>query len=289
MRCMTEEWRPLGVEPEDEEYFALHEEVTDWLRKSLIDWVSETLADPSRGVYPVMVNYPVITSIERVLRVPVTKIVGSFDSAEEAGPALLRHFEQLRRPWQLLDYLLSIGGQPKPLARILHDASSVWTVDVRLGRTGLIRRITDGAAQAVKTVTSGSGNAGKRLASAFDAIYGVAPDPSKAYGLAIKAVEDATIPVVSPANTKATLGTVIRDFKNAPTFRLPHNREHGDAPTHTVVLGMMQMLWVGQTDRHGGPASVGVPPVSQSEAEAAVMLAVPLVEWFTSGKVKKGK
>ncbi|AJW40486.1 hypothetical protein NY08_2463 [Rhodococcus sp. B7740] len=54
------------------------------------------------------------------------------------------------------------------------------------------------------------------------------------------------------------------------------------------MLGMMQMLWVGQTDRHGGPASVGIPPVSQSEAEAAVMLAVPLVEWFTSGKVNKG-
>lgn len=285
---MTEEWRPLGVEPDDEVYFELHEGISEWLRKSLVDWVAATVVDHGRPVYPPVVSHEVVKGIERVLRVKVTSSIGEYEEAASAARILVREFEGRGKEWQLIDYLVSVGANAEQLLYILEDASSVWTIGTRSGRPALERRLTDGAAQAIAAVGVNAGNAGKRLSNAFEAAYGVDPDPSKAYSLAIKAVEDATIPVVSPANTKATLGTVIRDFKNAPTFRLPHNREHEDAPTHTVVLGMMQMLWVGQTDRHGGPASVGVPPVSQSEAEAAVMLAVPLVEWFTSGKVKKG-
>ncbi len=285
---MTEEWRPLGVEPDDETYFELHEGISEWLRKSLVDWLAETLNDHGRPIYPPIVNLEVVKGIERVLRVKVTGKIGEYDDAAAAARLLVREFEGLGKEWQLVDYLVSVGADADKLRYLLEDASSVWTIGIRSGRAALVRRLTDGAAQAIVTVGVTARNAGKRLSNAFEAAYGVDPDPSKAYSLAIKAVEDATIPVVSPANAKATLGTVIRDFKNAPTFRLPHNREHEDASTHTVVLGMMQMLWVGQTDRHGGPASVGIPPVSQSEAEAAVMLAVPLVEWFTSGKVNKG-
>jgi hypothetical protein len=45
---------------------------------------------------------------------------------------------------------------------------------------------------------------------------------------------------------------------------------------------MAEALWVGQESRHGGN---GYRKPTRAEAEAAVMLAVPLVQWFTSGAV----
>jgi hypothetical protein len=48
---------------------------------------------------------------------------------------------------------------------------------------------------------------------------------------------------------------------------------------------MMQALWTGQNDRHAGQS--GYTPSTQAEAEAAVMLAVPLVQWFSSGAIAR--
>ena len=46
---------------------------------------------------------------------------------------------------------------------------------------------------------------------------------------------------------------------------------------------MLKTLWSGQTDRHGGDHElVNETLISQESAEAAVMLAVPLVRWFSS-------
>ena len=56
-------------------------------------------------------------------------------------------------------------------------------------------------------------------------------------------------------------------------------REHQNAPTAVVLIGMMRVLWHGQHDRHGGqPTSPG--NVSAAEATVAVSLAVTLVNWF---------
>lgn len=51
-------------------------------------------------------------------------------------------------------------------------------------------------------------------------------------------------------------------------------------PGATVYTEMLTALWSGQESRHGGN---GYRKPSVGEAEAAVLLAVPLVHWFTSG------
>jgi hypothetical protein len=91
--------------------------------------------------------------------------------------------------------------------------------------------------------------------------------------------------VVCPNDITATLGKVIGTV-NSGTWKLPHLREDQNARTHDVLVGMMRTLWTGQHDRHGGPPSVGVPAVTQDEAESAVFLAVTLVGWFETGKVQ---
>ena len=61
-------------------------------------------------------------------------------------------------------------------------------------------------------------------------------------------------------------------------------KQNTDYPTSSVVLGMVQTLWAGQ-GRHAGQPDWA--PNTQPEAEAAVMLAVPLVQWFTSGALER--
>lgn len=86
-----------------------------------------------------------------------------------------------------------------------------------------------------------AGDAGRRLSEAWHAAFGVNPDPSKAYGLAIKAVEDAAKPVVSPNDGKVTLGKMIGVIRDQG-WGLPLQREDSQAPTSEVLLGMLRAL-----------------------------------------------
>jgi hypothetical protein len=89
--------------------------------------------------------------------------------------------------------------------------------------------------------------------------------------------------VVSPANTRATLGTVIRDLENQQQqWQLAIIVPTGTASI-TPLIGMLRLLWQGQTDRHGNPGPTIAP--SSEAAVAAVHLAATLVQWFQAGMV----
>jgi hypothetical protein len=168
-----------------------------------------------------------------------------------------------------VDFLLSDLQEDHPyvleLEQQLVEAGSGWRVGTRAGKPGLVKRLPTGVTAAA-AATSQHPNAGKNLATAFESAYGVHPDPSKAYGCAVKAVEDAAIPVVPTGKAEPTLGDVIRAVDSV-TWRLPHLREHPLAPSHDVLVSMLRLLWRGHHDRHGGPSAVGVPAVTQDEAE----------------------
>ena len=129
------------------------------------------------------------------------------------------------------------------------------------------------------------GHAGELLSQAWHAAFGRSPDYEKAYSKAVKAVEAAVIPVVQRNHTGATLGTVLGQLKTDGDWSLAMTRDHKDYPPSNVLVGMAQMLWTGQNDRHAGQP--GYTPSTQAEAEAAVLLAVPLVQLFSSGAVAR--
>jgi hypothetical protein len=52
-----------------------------------------------------------------------------------------------------------------------------------------------------------------------------------------------------------------------------------------VLLQMMQLLWTNEYSRHVNADPAAPLHVSQPEAESAVVLALTLVNWFTSGAV----
>ena len=171
---------------------------------------------------------------------------------------------------------------------ILSRSNSAWKVGERAGKRALVRRVPEGVQVAADAVMRSAGRgAGVRLARAWEELYGLNPDPSKAYSLAIKAVEDATVKLVCSKHPAPTLGTVISDMENQKDWRLPMAREDSRALTKDVVIGMLRVLWCGQHDRHGSGEPEKPGNVSREEATVAVLLAVTLVGWFDAGIVAR--
>jgi hypothetical protein len=127
--------------------------------------------------------------------------------------------------------------------------------------------------------------AAQHLRLAWNAVYGRHPDAGKGYGEAIKAMEVATIPVVCPSNTRATLNRVINDLRAKPS-KWAVNLKHPTPDRQVeIVADTLDLIWKGQSDRHGDPDPNAPISVELEEAEAAVHLAVTVVHWFTTGVV----
>ena len=153
---------------------------------------------------------------------------------------------------------------------------------VREDNSGLEMRTTpEVQAQVQAVVRTATGSAGLHLANAWNEAYSRTPDPVKSYSESIKAVEAALAPVVSPNNLKATLGTLIGTVNGDPSkFKFAITAAQSTDGIQ-VVLGLMRLLWEGQTSRHGG-----VNPTrheTDEEAQAAVHLASTLVQYGVSG------
>lgn len=290
MTMTEEQWLPLGVEGDAAvaEYTALRDDVPDYLYRSLWSWVFDRFRISVSGMFGTGFNVGLARQCERILRIC---IMDCGEYADESFTAVQQAVDAYPpvMTWRLIDLLLSLSyrstSSAAALNGVLLESGSGWKVGERAGKVGLVKRLPDGV-QAAAEATFLAGDAGKRLKQAWEAAYGVNPDPSKAYSLAVKAVEDAAIPLVCPNDRTATLGKVNGQVRNG-AWKLPHLREDATTPTHDVLVAMMQTLWTGQHDRHGGPSTVGAPAVTQPEAESAVMLAVPLVAWFVTGKVQQ--
>lgn len=288
---MTEElWRPLGFDGEAAaDYDVLNDGVPPWMASSIWQWVRMHMSRSVRsgvGAGHPSLYFSVETAreVERVCRLHIgyysTDLTRGLDAtraaAERAGAEL-----------RVVDYLLSRStSNEDTLERVLKEGGSAWTVGTRAGVPGLVRRVPEGAQINAESVMASAGQAGARLRQAWERAFGLSPDPTGAYAFAVRAVEDATVPVVVPKQANATLGHVIGQLKTDGDWSLPLTREDDEAPTCETVLRMCQALWKGHHDRHGGVP--GAPEtVSQEEAEAAVTLAVPLVQWFASGQVAR--
>lgn len=286
-------WRPLGVETEEKvaDYDALHDGVPSWMESAFWAWVREALtayyrySDGSGRV--AMLNAELSEQMCQRLRIPLPNLRSmtvDYSAGRKQLDAAMAVLVGHPAPLQIADYLLAHGVsvEPEKLEGLLERSKSAWTVGTREGRAGLERRVPEGVQVAADAVMQRAGRAGIRLSRAWEQLYGLDPNPSEAYRLAILAVEDACVPIVSPSNTRATLGTVLAQIESQGDWSLPMEREHDNAASRDVIVGMARMLWHGQHDRHGGQPS-GPGNVSEGEARVAVSLAVTLVEWFNGG------
>jgi hypothetical protein len=151
--------------------------------------------------------------------------------------------------------------QRESLARLLADALSIYRLQAN-GR-GLERRsdlnaetsFTEAVKSAEEAVDAGS--ASTHLQTAWGSLHALHPDPGKAYGEAIKAVEAAAHALVEPNNRKATLGTMIRVLRdNSSRFTFVVGNDTGRGIT--ALIECRSLLWDGQTSRHGSRAETRV-------------------------------
>lgn len=278
-------WYPLGIREsgEQENYDALSEGVPEWIRAQAADLITEGLASGAEFRVDIARVRDCGAALRRTLPID--------DSKQK-----FRQYMQLRAEddpllvLSVLDWILKVEDDPWYPERaedVLSSGNSAWTVgEWGDGHIGLVRRVdataTTAAAQAISAKTTAS----YHLAEAWQAGYGLNGKPSSAYSHAIKAVEAAAIPVVSPKNGSATLGTVIGQVRADGDWIIPLTREKDPGHVAGMLLSMLEALWVGQSDRHGSP----LPPISitSEAAQAAVLMATTLVQWFQSGTVRRG-
>jgi hypothetical protein len=187
---------------------------------------------------------------------------------------------------QHLSLIVGQVGYPdrraKRLDAILRTGGSAWEVScIEEGaRYQLSRRAVGPIREAIEAVPA-STRAHQHLVTAWNRLSGRNPDESAAYREAIRAVEAAAKPVVSPTNDKATLGTMIRAMRDKP--------EKWDAELMGVedVLRLMEAVWRGQLDRHGTDDESVPFSVSPEEADAAFSICLNLVRLYAGGHVRR--
>lgn len=160
------------------------------------------------------------------------------------------------------------------LRELLVSGGSAWGVDVSTtGRFQLVPRQAGPIRDVIESARVGAAVAHDHLNDAWLQANAHNPNPSAAYSDAVKAIEAAAIPIVSPDNQLATLGTIIADLKAKPekwTVSI-------DGFEVADLTRMCEIVWKGQTDRHA-PARR---EVEAKDARAAVFLAVSLVGLFS--------
>ena len=168
------------------------------------------------------------------------------------------------------------------LDAIFAEGGSVWRVGVAPYRA-LVRRVTTSAQDQLSAATTARTDAARKMAAAWHACYRHDPDYNAAYRDAVLAVEAAALPVVLPKG--GTLGKVLAHIRDTSADWVVGTLDDSRAPSGEVLRSMIALLWHNH-ERHAR-SNGQILDLSQEEAEAAINLAVTLVQWFTSGLVKR--
>lgn len=249
-----------------------YEGVPDHLRQPLWGWIEEGLASPWAG-----------SSRLREVAIHLRIQLGGGTVSSQVKRFVDLCSEDDDFMLDLVEALLELYGWDERRAPALNEllvaANSAYVVNDTFD--GLEERVAPGVRDVLsEAVEKAEGSAGDHLLTSWNSAYGRNVDAVKAYSEAIKAVEAALAPRVSPQNGRQTLGTMIRDIRAKPT-KWKFVIAGTDTESVDALLHMMRLLWDGQTSRHGG---VG-PTRSETLAEsrAAVHLAAALVQFGASG------
>lgn len=269
----------------------LHEGVTPWMHQGVLVWAEQFFLTGEK-----------LRRAEQALRIQLdwsNYLAPSsvFGVIEDPGAVRASLLDNLRDPvigLDLLDYCLGLcvvarsdeffdSDTAQDLEVILARSGSAWTVgrysDGR--RYCLEKRVDPTVEGAARREMKQQSNAAEYLRSAWHHVYGRNRNPSIAYLDAVRAVEAAARPVVTPTDDRTTLGKMISALQDKPQ---KWGTVIGDVET---VRQMMETIWKSHRDRHGTDDTTTPLNVSQAEAEAAVQIGVTLVHLFRSGAIQR--
>lgn len=268
----------------------LHPGVPHWLVTPLRNWLDQALTEPLaqrvalrlqkspyRSSYIELLAHAedaeLLTIVDATLQ-----LHSGWDAREDAG-TLPRPIWTPTKFRMLLHYL----------DLTLTDAASQYRVD--FDSRSLVRRVDETVQKAADaTVKDAPAASADHLRAAWVAAYGLNPDPDKVFNESIRAVEEVACPLVEErraAQGGATLGTVISELgKNSGhRWELTLSGKDGQPRDIESLVAMLQTLWQAHVSRHGGaPKSRRQ---NQDEAEAALHLAVLLVQWLNAGVLRR--
>lgn len=264
-----------------EAFFVLREGVPDGLLTSLWGFVRDNLyVEHSTPMRYALIPNPEYS--DRFARVHDRYLPNDPDTA----------FKEFQKDRYFLldavDFILGLVNQDRRRTALIFnlevallEARSAYSVGVDgAGKLQLQNRQPEELTRLVSDVASDTTRAAEHLRRAWSKAFARNPDPNGACIEAVQAIEVAARPVISPANTRATLGTLIRDLKAKP------DKWHTDSDSNEAILriiSMMELVWTGHY-RHGDPTKQI--DVSAPGAEMIVDLAVVLVHWFQSGRIR---
>ncbi|WP_157365910.1 hypothetical protein [Arthrobacter sp. Leaf234] len=256
------EWVPPAMKADDfAKLTAIEPGIPEYMRPQLVNWVLDVLDGPYED-FSVGVNF---LSLQVKENLPPNRTYFRHWLDKASSEALVNLIDCM-----LFYDVAGVKEEATSLGYVLEAGRSEWQVSTVDGEPRLSHRIPTGVLQSYEEVASKTGMAGELLAEAFNAAYGVNPNPNHAYDLSVKAVETLACPRYLPKNTKATLGSVITHL-SSKSVTLPLREKN--ANHQELVKQMMQNLWEGG-ERHGSEHYSGI---SEEGAKTAQALAFALV------------
>ncbi|MGH9015359.1 MAG: hypothetical protein ACRDZ1_15695 [Acidimicrobiia bacterium] len=270
----------------------LHEGVPPWLVGSLIDWLRRQCYVELVG-WGAELNPDRVRELERRLHLSLGQATPDLlldDLLEQlaADGTLLLRGVNVALGWYgvgLDNLSAEVERELAELENALQQAGSAWKIGYSATRGwGLERRVDETVAEAARAEMSVGRRPSEHLAEAWRHLYGRQPSPGPAYDEAVKAVEAAAIPIVCPEDKSATLGKIIGLVRSEPDRWALALQPH-DGEGVSRLRAMLELLWKSQR-RHGTPDRMAPRSASPEEAEAAVLLAMTLVHWLTTGAMR---
>jgi hypothetical protein len=252
--------------------------VPDWLYAQLQTWLYHVLQFADGPITALRPGHDLTGSTRQVMLRVRTSTQPWLIPADD--PTFLDALDAAIRWGEFDHHGFTTYGDPSSLEGLLAAANSAWRVNAE--SRGLERRIDPTITRAVTTARSNANaESAEHLRVAWDAAYGLYPDPDKAYDEAVLAVEALVCPLVCPNNGRRTLGTVIRDLGNQrDQWQLAIGDKDGQPASPDRLEAMLALLWEGQSRHAGSPNSRRQ---TQTEAQAAVHLAATIVQWLSTG------
>jgi len=202
----------------DSDLDTLHETVMPWMVPPLKRWFQPLLINEAHYDYDFIEGLEMATR----LRAPLDRrnIWGEFEHRLENDPwfGLDAAAYALSRTTIIRTATHTLRFRPaETLDRLLRESGSAWEVtelDIESGKEGekaliLTRRDLAAAKCAILDIRSQHDRPGRFLTDAWKAIASRDPHTNEAYDKAVKAIEAAAQPVVTPKDHKATLGKMI--------------------------------------------------------------------------------
>ncbi len=279
-------WRPWDADDgEFEERSLIRELIPPSLYAPVIEWIRNELRPGSYSY----VDMGRVHELQSALQVSL-RLQGRYVEADDVLRTIAQEGDQFVA--RVIDFFLSDYeedpyGQPPANVEALkwHFDSAASAADIALqhGVYRLRRRVPEGVEElAEASRQTAPSPAGQHLGKAWTEAYALTPNTSLVMTEAIKAVEAAAHPVVTPNAKKIRLGMITQTVKDQSGWTLAFPTRDDGHPDHKAVLvGMLETLIIAQADRHGGTAPTIV------EAQGHVQLASTLVQWFSTGVVMR--